>query len=129
MSADHLPTLHAGRMSTRSKFTSTYQVAGRTAEADMLHKPSRLRDRPIGLQLVVPGGAGRFGRAGSSGQPPVAGAFGGLGAAGRHGGLAGDGAQVPVAFPGLGAPLAFAGLVVLRGAAGPGRQVRAGAEP
>jgi hypothetical protein len=41
----------------------------------------------------------------------------------------GDGAQVPVAFLGLGASLALAGLVVLRGAAGPGGQVRAGAEP
>ena len=62
-------------------------------------------------------------------QPPVPGAFAGLGAAGRHGGLAEDGAQVLVAFLGLGASLAFAGLVVLRGAAAPGDQVRPGAEP
>ena len=42
----------------------------------------------VDLQLGVPGGDACFGRAASSGQPPVAGAFAGLGAAGRHGGLA-----------------------------------------
>jgi hypothetical protein len=82
-----------------------------------------------GLQLGVPGGDACFGRAASSGQPPVAGAFAGLGAAGRHGGLAEDCAQVPVALLGFGASGALAGLVVLRGAAAPGDQVRAGAEP
>src|SRR2546421_7105526 len=82
----------------------------------------------VDLQLGVPGGDAGLGRAASSGQPPVAGAFAGLGAAGRHGGLAGDGAQVPVALLGLGAPGALAGLVVQRGTAGPGGQVRTAGE-
>ena len=78
-----------------------------------------------GLQLGVPGRGACPGRAASSGQPPVPGAFAGLGPAGRHRGLA----EVFAALLGFGASGARAGLVVWRGAAAPGGQVRAGAEP
>ena len=71
-----------------------------------------------GLQLGVPGGGARLGRAALAGQSPAAGAFAGLGPAGCHGGLAGDGARVPVAFLGPGASGALAGLASVRGAAG-----------
>ena len=82
-----------------------------------------------GLQLGVPGGDAGFGRAASSGQPPVTDAFAGLGAAGspwrsRRGLRRGTGRP-----SWLGASGALAGLVVLRGAAAPGDQVLPGAEP
>ena len=57
-----------------------------------------------GLQLGVPGGGARLGRAALAGQSPAAGAFAGLGPAGCHGGLAGDGARYRLPFLALARP-------------------------